>query len=884
MTILISDNSPRISYTATSGQTAFTVPFEFFDDTDLNVYINDVLQTLTTHYTVTGGDGSTGSITLVTGATLNDIVVITRDVTLERVTDFPTSGPFQVASLNTELDKVVAMIADMKDLADRGLRLSDSDTSATLVLANKDTRKGTVLAFNETTGAVEVGPTIADTNTVAQIKADIATVAGISANVTTVAGISSDVTTVANNDANVTTVAGQTTNMQNVTDNLTDIQNAATNAATATTKAGEAAASATAAATSETNAATSETNAATSATNASNSASAASTSASAASTSATAAASSATAAATSETNAGTSETNAASSASAAATSATNAAQSATNSSSSATAAATSATNAATSATNAATSATAASSSATAAANSAAAAAAAFDNFDDTYLGSYASDPTVDNDGDALVEGALYFNTTANEMRVYDGANWIAASSAGTASLLEYNYTATAGQTTFSGTDDNSATLSYSTSNLIVTLNGIVLENGTDYTATSGTSIVLTVGASAGDELNVIAFKSFTTADMVSATTGGTFNGNVAVNGDLTVDTDTLYVDSTNNLVGIGTTSPSSYEASANNLVVGDGTDNTTGVTIVGGTSGASAVHFADGSSGDASYRGHIVYNHGSDYMKFATSGQQRMRIDSLGNVLVDKTSTGRTTVGHELRPGGFARHTADADKALEIVRTSSDGEMVEFFKDGTQVGTIGNVAANLYIVDNLETGLRLDGSGTDNILPCGSGGTIRDNAIDLGTSSGRFDDIYATNGTIQTSDQNEKQQIASLTDAEITAAKAISKLFKTFKWNDKVEAKGDAARTHTGVIAQDVQQAMTDAGLDAGDYAFFISTTWWEADGEVYETAEEAPEGATERTRLGIRYPELLAFIGAATEQRLADIETRLTALEANNE
>ena len=75
---------------------------------------------------------------------------------------------------------------------------------------------------------------------------------------------------------------------------------------------------------------------------------------------------------------------------------------------------------------------------------------------------------------------------------------------------------------------------------------------------------------------------------------------------------------------------------------------------------------------------------------------------------------------------------------------------------------------------------------------------------------------------------------------------------------------------------------MTDAGLDAGDYAFFISDTWWEADGESYDTAEEAPEGATERTRLGIRYPELLAFVGAATEQRLANIETRLAALEAN--
>jgi hypothetical protein len=344
MTILIADNSPRISYTATSGQTAFTVPFEFFDNTDLNVYINDTLKTLTTHYTVTGGSGSTGSITLVTGATAGDIVVITRDVTLERTTDFPTSGPFQVASLNTELDKVVAMVADMKDLADRGLRLSDSDTSAALVLANKDDRKGTVLAFNETTGAVEIGPTIADTNSIAQIKADIALLADIQDGtvatnaITTVSSISSDVTTVSSNNANVTTVAGQTTNMQNITDNLTAVQNAATNATNAAASATAAASSATAAATSETNAGTSETNAATSATNASNSASAASTSATAAASSATAAASSETAAATSETNASTSETNAATSATSAGTSETNAASSATSAASSATSA------------------------------------------------------------------------------------------------------------------------------------------------------------------------------------------------------------------------------------------------------------------------------------------------------------------------------------------------------------------------------------------------------------------------------------------------------------------------------------------------------------------------------------------------------------------
>ena len=74
---------------------------------------------------------------------------------------------------------------------------------------------------------------------------------------------------------------------------------------------------------------------------------------------------------------------------------------------------------------------------------------------------------------------------------------------------------------------------------------------------------------------------------------------------------------------------------------------------------------------------------------------------------------------------------------------------------------------------------------------------------------------------------------------------------------------------------------MSDAGLEAGNYAFFISTTWWETQTEVPAVeADEAPEGATERNRKGIRYPELLAFVGAATEQRLTSIEARLTALE----
>jgi hypothetical protein len=114
---------------------------------------------------------------------------------------------------------------------------------------------------------------------------------------------------------------------------------------------------------------------------------------------------------------------AASSATTATTKASEASTSATNAASSATTATTKATEAATSATNAATSATASDTAKTAAQAAQAAAEAAADNFDDTYLGAKSSDPTVDNDGDALTAGDLYFNTTNNILRVYNGSSW-----------------------------------------------------------------------------------------------------------------------------------------------------------------------------------------------------------------------------------------------------------------------------------------------------------------------------------------------------------------------------------------------------------------------------------------------------------------------------
>lgn len=241
MTISVSNNTPRVSYSVAQGQTqtSFTVNFEFFAAADLRVFVDNTLKTITTHYTVSGGNGSTGTVTMsVTGATGGSTVVIVRAIALERTTDFPTSGAFNISSLNTELDRIIAIHADVDDTAERGLRLQESDDAVSTTLPLKDARKGTVLAFNATTGVPEAGPSISSVTTVATQSANINTVAGISANVTTVAGIQANVTTVAGISSNVTTVAGISSAVSAVNSNATNINAVNSNATNINTVAG----------------------------------------------------------------------------------------------------------------------------------------------------------------------------------------------------------------------------------------------------------------------------------------------------------------------------------------------------------------------------------------------------------------------------------------------------------------------------------------------------------------------------------------------------------------------------------------------------------------------------------------------------------------------
>ena len=469
--------------------------------------------------------------------------------------------------------------------------------------------------------------------------------------------------------------------------------NAGTSATTATTKASEAS-------TSATNAATSETNAGTSATAASNSATAASTSATSASGSATTATTKASEASTSETNAGTSATASATSATASANSATAAATSATNAGTSETAAATSATNAATSATASANSATASAGSATSSSNSATSAAtaqtaaeaardaalASFDSFDDRYLGQKTSDPSTDNDGNALVAGTLYFNTTTDAMMVYEGSSWVAAYASLSGALIANNNlsdlnNATTARTNIGlGTNSSPAFtgLAVDTNTLIVdsTNNRVGIKKGTptaeldvngtikavDLDVTGGESYLCRTHGTTNSSLSVLRMCAISTGDMQDGFgTGITFD---AGDNDGTISSQVAEI----NAVRAGSDDIFNLElqtGDVSRLTLG-----TTGATIATGTSGTD--RFKVDSSGN------VGINTGTNTIT--------EKLDVVGNIAVSGTVDGRDVAGDGTKLDGVEA-SADVTDTTNVVAALSAGTGISLSNGGVIANT-----------------------------------------------------------------------------------------------------------------------------------------------------------------------------------------------------
>lgn len=335
----------RVVFTGSAGVGPYSFTFEVLGETDLAVYFNATLLTLTTDYTVTVNANGTGSVTIVTGTnvpstpTASDQIVIVGARDIERTTDFVTAGDLRASALNEQLDSQIIMIQQIAEENKRGMRAPVYDPALVedggvvdMTLPAKASRAGKTLAF--------------DSNGNPVVGEDIGNWRGNWAASTayTVRDIVKDASNYNVYRCNTAHTSSGTTPISSNADSakwdlVVDAEYAATQAsnaaASAVTASGHADDAETAQAAAEAAQALAET---------------------------------------AQTNAETAETNA------------ETAQ-------------------------------------TAAEAAQAAAELALDNFTDTYLGAFASDPTVDNDGNALTTGDLYFNTTSNELKVYNGSAW-----------------------------------------------------------------------------------------------------------------------------------------------------------------------------------------------------------------------------------------------------------------------------------------------------------------------------------------------------------------------------------------------------------------------------------------------------------------------------
>jgi hypothetical protein len=325
------------------------------------------------------------------------------------------------------------------------------------------------------------------------------------------------------------------------------------------------------------------------------------------------------------------------------------------------------------------------------------------------------------------------------------------------------------------------------------------------------------------------------------------SGNIRFN---VADAEKMRINSSGQLL-LGTTTEG-YD-SADNFTVAD--SGNCGITIRSGASSSGVIAFSDATSGTGEYDGFIQYNQSNQHLTFGTATDGHVRIDNNGHLEVDYDGSNNARVQF-----GFA-------SGVWITGNSSDGHQ------------------RFYTNSNVRILSGYNGQGTEfhnqNSVRPGA-----DNSIDLGSGAYRYDDVFATNGTIQTSDSRLKQEVETSV-LGINFVKALRPV--SYKWIegkkvpivDSVDENGDnvyrsdddnnwvyesraGARKHWGFIAQEVKQAVDDAGVDFAG--------WTLADKDDPDSTQS------------LRYEEFIAPLTKALQEAIAEIETlktKVAALEA---
>jgi len=230
-----------------------------------------------------------------------------------------------------------------------------------------------------------------------------------------------------------------------------------------------------------------------------------------------------------------------------------------------------------------------------------------------------------------------------------------------------------------------------------------------------------------------------------------------------------------------------------------------------------------------------------------TSGNQRIEQGTL-YIELDKDAGYTDGVLKDISRGLLRLATTNRSNAGQFIQLS-DSATANWNTSGG-IGMRTNISASSLFIGAVSCGLHFTASGSSAfILPCDEQGANKTN-INLGASYLPFKDIYSQDGTVSTSDKTKKQNIEELSEAENNVALACKRLLRKYKWKTAVEEKGNDARWHFGIMAQDLQTAFSDGGLDACDYGVFVK--------------EETEVDGVVETTYAVRYNELLAFIIAA--------------------
>lgn len=189
---------------------------------------------------------------------------------------------------------------------------------------------------------------------------------------------------------------------------------------------------------------------------------------------------------------------------------------------------------------------------------------------------------------------------------------------------------------------------------------------------------------------------------------------------------------------------------------------------------------------------------------------------------------------------------------------------------GVQLGSLSGAAPYIGASQNTDgvwSDLRVYTGGNERLRVSSDGAYIRpgaDNAESLGTWTFRWSQIYAGAGTINTSDARAKTDIRDIEGAERRVAQRLKSLLRAYRMRDAVSEKGDAARVHFGIVAQEVAEAFDAEGLEPRDYALFCHNEWSEQPGILGDEGEVVEPHVPAGDRYGIRYDELLCFLMAA--------------------